>query len=308
MKQVKPVLLFSLCVFINSVRSDPPGANWTLTFSDEFNGTALDGSKWSKGYGWGVTTGWTNEWIDPDNVLVEEGRLRLKLENRPGTGKLYASGAVNTRNKFTQEYGYLEARMKMPAGSGFLSAFWGKRNDESWPPEIDVIEVIGPDPGRAFMTVHWDDGGHQSSGGNWAGPDFSADFHVFGFWWGPDENVWYIDGVERRRTSNGASRINGDFYFMFNTHIGGNPWMGDPDGSTPWPSYNEIDWVRIYKEGGTPAISVRRGDIPDGVVMAVTHPMTLDGKVVPVVCKKPPALLLTVVTPQVRLLLQPSSK
>lgn len=228
-----------------------PAGEWQLVFSDDFDGVGLDETKWTKGFGWGMKSGAFAEGIDADNISVTDGRLVLKMENRPISGGDYASGAVNTKDKFFQRYGYFEVRMKAPKGIGFLSAFWAKSNDERWPPEIDFVEILGKQSSEAHFTVHYSvNKEHQSSSGSWAGPDFSADFHVFGCEWSEKEIVWYVDGVERRRTSVGTQDINQagqPFYLMINTHIG-HSWPGYPDVSTPWPAYLEVDWVRVHRK------------------------------------------------------------
>jgi hypothetical protein len=58
-------------------QSGPPAGSgpWVQTFSDDFNGTALDTSKWSTGYGWGNITGFSQEYADPRNVRVADGKL-----------------------------------------------------------------------------------------------------------------------------------------------------------------------------------------------------------------------------------------
>lgn len=65
----------------------------------------------------------------------------------------YTSGRISTQNKQIFTYGKFECRAKVPAGQGFLPAFWLMANDENvygqWPccGEIDCMEVMGKDPG-----------------------------------------------------------------------------------------------------------------------------------------------------------------
>lgn len=236
--------------------SGPPAGSgpWVQTFSDDFNGTALDTSKWSTGYGWGNITGFSQEYADPRNVRIADGKLSITVENRAQNGRRYTSGAVNTKNKFSQQYGYFESRIRMARGKGLLNAWWGKRNDESWPPEIDIIEVLGSEPRTAHMTIHYDQNGHKYSSGSSQGPDFTTTFNTFGCLWEPDRIIWYINGVEVRRltTANAPLHlINQTFYWMLTVHIGAS-WPGYPDASNVWPATFEVDWVRAWQKGTSP--------------------------------------------------------
>ncbi|MBI2930040.1 MAG: family 16 glycosylhydrolase [Planctomycetes bacterium] len=229
------------------IPGEPSG--WQLIFEDNFNGTSLDTTKWNTGYGWGnyFGNGSSQESCSAANAIVQNGLLRLKLENIPRDGKLYTSAAVNSKNKFYQEYGYWEARLKIPYGRGFHPAFWAKRNNEDWPPEVDIMAMRGAETTCASMYVHWNQGwGDLSTGTSWYGPDFSAGFHDFGWRWTPTENIFYIDGVERYRTSQGAAYVTMPFYMMLSVQIG-DQFAGYPDSSTPWPAYMEVDWVRVYR-------------------------------------------------------------
>ena len=48
---------------------------------DDFEGDTLDLTKWSCGYPWGATHN-HRAYMSPDNVLVEDGLLRIKAENK----------------------------------------------------------------------------------------------------------------------------------------------------------------------------------------------------------------------------------
>lgn len=246
--------------FCSPCSANPPEplAGWVKTFEDNFDGTSLDTTKWNTGYGWGREMNWSGEYSAPENVSVGDGVCTLKLENRKhpssSAGHDFTSGGINTKNKFTPQFGYFEARIKMAKGKGFLNAFWGKRNDESWPPEIDITEVKGNEINKSYTTVHYSP--NNSSKGKASttadSADLSADYHIYGCEWTPTETVYYLDGVECYRTSAGASELAASgkpFYWMLNVHIGNDAgdWAGTPDSTTPWPSYMKIDWVRGYR-------------------------------------------------------------
>lgn len=119
------VLSALLTVSAHAQQPSIPGT-WTLDFEDNFNGTALDGTKWRMGtHHSGIAGGGGNA---PQNISVSGGMLRLKAEQRPvtfGSGSYnYATGEVSTFANYRQRYGYYEARVKYPAVTGLWPAFW----------------------------------------------------------------------------------------------------------------------------------------------------------------------------------------
>jgi beta-glucanase (GH16 family) len=64
--------------------------------------------------------------------------------------------------------------------------------------------------------------------------------------WQPNAIIWYVDGIERWRFTE-ASRISSEpMYLLLNLAVGGD-WAGPPDGDTGFPSYFEIDYVRVWE-------------------------------------------------------------
>jgi beta-glucanase (GH16 family) len=228
---------------------DKPG--WQLTFQDEFDGADVDTTKWVKRYKWGEAqiNGELQAYVD-DAFQLAGGVLTIAGDKRAATyaGQTfqYASGVLCSVHQ--QTYGYFEARLKVPAGQGMWPAFWllgavGTTGVN----EIDVHEILGNAPSTVYMTVHWGTdyaAGHESDGSSWVGPDFSADFHVFGLEWRPDAIIWTIDGVEHKRhTGDGIPQV--PMYVILNLAIGGS-WPGAPDATTPFPANYQIDYVRAY--------------------------------------------------------------
>ncbi|MCA1841672.1 MAG: glycoside hydrolase family 16 protein [Actinobacteria bacterium] len=225
-----------------------PDEGWVLQFDDEFDGDMLDPSRWSNGFGWGDTADYSQERCAAANTLVGDGVLIQRLDDDDHGATRYTSGCVNTKGKFSQIYGFWEARIKVPRGAGLVGAFWLKPNNESWPPETDIAEVLGTDPRTLRMAVFWRNAeGIQRRQARWNGPDLSDGFHVFGLAWTPRESIWYVDGQERWRTAAGAGAMaaRGPFYMMLNAHIGTN-FGGTPDGSVIWPAYQLVDYVRVW--------------------------------------------------------------
>jgi len=219
---------------------------WKLVWQDEFEDDVLDVSKWNL-EDWAAEKNNELQYYSPNNVRVEDGSLKLVSKKEKFKGRDYTSGAVHTMGKFSFLYGKVEMRAKLPASQGIFPAFWMMPDKENtWLPEIDIMEMLGHLPNEVWMVLHWLDntGTLKSDFSTFKGPDFSKDFHTFGIEWSPDSIVWLVDGEERFRSSEFIPSEN--MYLYLNTAIGGN-WPGSPDDSTVFPTSYEIDYVRVYK-------------------------------------------------------------
>lgn len=251
--------------------SDTAKPGYQLTFSDEFNGTSLDTSRWNTCYYHynsqynGCAHSSELQWYTASQVSVQNGYARLTAAKKQVTGYgssgaqtfNYVSGMITTgkyryatptNTPFTQTYGYFEARMKIPSGKGYWPAFWLLPIDYSWPPEIDVMEILGDSTNTTHMTYHWLNSSdtHQQSGGTYVGGDFASGWHTYAVDWEPGRIDWYIDGT-LRRTYTSAAITDKPMYMLINLAVGGS-WPGSPDGNTVFPGYADIDYVRAYKK------------------------------------------------------------
>lgn len=119
----------------------------------------------------------------------------------------YSSGFLSTANSFSQTYGYFEMRAQLAPGAGMWSAFWLLPQDGTWPPEIDVVELLGRDPTTSYHSVHSSLGpnGHSMASGSLTGLDATGSYHTYGLNWQSDYLTYYVDGkgcsrLRRRRT------------------------------------------------------------------------------------------------------------
>lgn len=220
---------------------------WTLTFHDEFDGTKLDTAKWTDQY-WHGRTHSNNEqqYYAPDGYEVKNGVLRFKAEKRTMGGMPYTSGMIASHDKFTQRYGWFEIRAKFPKGKGMWPAFWLLPATREWPPEIDVLEILGHETDKVYFSTHWRNAEkkHAYKTQHFSGPDFSKEFHTFAVEWTPKECIWYVDGIERARSDAGIPHE--PMYLIANLAVGGD-WPGNPDATTTFPGIMEIDHIRVYR-------------------------------------------------------------
>lgn len=223
-----------------------PDRQWTLTFSDDFSGSSIDASKWNTpAYNPGNGE---LEWYQSANVTVANNLCSLNAKAQTtvqgGTTYNYTSGLINTNGLFSQAYGYFEARIKIPAGKGLWPAFWMLPQDNSWPPELDIMEIIGGSPNTVYFTDHYGTSGSpQQHSASVTGVDFSADFHDYAMYWTPTSINWYIDGMlQYQVTSDIPSKA---MYLILNLAVGGS-FPGSPDGTTPFPAVCQVDYVRAW--------------------------------------------------------------
>src|SRR5271165_2832784 len=90
--------------------------NYTLLWSDEFNGTSVDTSKWI--FETGSRYNNEKEYYLAANATVANGNLVITAKNETQGGFPFTSARMNTANKFFVTYGKIEARIKLPMGAG----------------------------------------------------------------------------------------------------------------------------------------------------------------------------------------------
>jgi len=242
--------IFLSLALTSTTSAAPPGnaSDWTLKFSDEFDGASLDLAKWETVYISGDRTNNDElEWYvdDADQHVVSDGTLKLIAKKESVSGHSYTSGLISSHASFSQTYGYWESRMRLPKGKGLWPAFWTLPTPQGWPPEIDIMENLGNQPNKVYMTNHWGtESNDQQYSTSYTGPDFSAGFHVFGMEWSSSSITWYVDGVQRARSTSGVPTC--EMHTILNLAVGGS-WPGSPDSSTVLPAQLEIDYIRVYK-------------------------------------------------------------
>lgn len=254
------------------------GAGLTATFADEFDSLSLwNGVRgadtngiWRTDYGWGATRDALASrqlatdgqiYIDPamkgsgtrpigiSPFKTNDGVLTITAAPTPEALKpsLFnqstVSGLLTTRESFAQTYGYFEAKIDIPAGSGLWPAFWLAPADGSWPPEIDIMENYGG--ATSTMTAHYGTrANHLTSGGQHWDPAIAEGAHVWGLSWTPTDLIWYLDDVEVYRTPTPAA-MNVPMYLLINLAV--------QKGAAPTTSGEMmVDWVRAYQHDGMP--------------------------------------------------------
>jgi hypothetical protein len=198
---------------------------------------------------------------DNDNHRIEGNVLELIAQIRDG----FRDGGIESgmlRSKWTGEYGYFECRMKVPSGRGLWPAFWLNPEDQRWPPEIDMVEIVnnGRDTTRnSFHNVHGGRDGETSDitsrldrwGSYRPGVDYAEGFHTFAVKWTPDRVVHYVDDVqvaERRFLWHHADGSDaGPAHVLVNLAVGGQ-WPEAPTDKAAFPAVLQIDYIRVWQK------------------------------------------------------------
>ncbi len=226
-------------------------AGKTLVWNDEFDGPALDASAWTQEIGNG-NNGWGNnqlQYYQPENTRLLQGCLILEARLEQALDFNYTSSRITTQGKRAFQYGRIDIRAALPQGQGIWPALWMLGDNVSqvgWPAcgEIDLMELIGHEPGKIYGTVHYGPDPTQqerkrSSVSLPPGQNFSDKFHVFSIEWVEDNIKWYLDDqlfFEFSKTDAGAIPypFNQPHFLLFNLAVGGNR-PGNPDNNTVFP-------------------------------------------------------------------------
>ena len=266
------ILLLASCGGGNGPTSIPDSSyvqppTGTLVWSEEFDGNALDTTTWNYDLG---ASGWgNNEWQeytnDPANLKVENGNLSITAKcDLSVTGSCgsqdgsITSARINTNNKFTFQYGTLQARVKAPPGQGMWAAFWmlgSNFNTDGWPlcGEVDIMEIFdgASTSDKVHTVLHWDNGGHVFEGASKQYPVPMSDaFHIYELEWNENQITGRVDGqfiFSRVIDPNTMSEFLNDFFLILNVAVGGD--LGAvPVTDQAWSHEMLVDWIRLYSD------------------------------------------------------------
>ncbi len=244
----------------------PVDGEWTKTFDDEFDGDAVDESKWQIA----EETYWeTKTRVSKSNVIVGDGVVKLRFNKKRAYQNddpkhkgvtNYATGRLTTYGTFTQRYGYFEARMKLPTAPGLWPAFWMmpdrggddpqwvRQSTEKGAMEFDIMEYLTRwGPHRYNIAMHWDGYGktHKSIGSDkvYFQPDKDG-FITAGLLWTPGSAVFYCNGREVGHWENDRiSDVPADL--LLTMPMGG--WDNSPVDDSKLPDDFVIDYVRVWQ-------------------------------------------------------------
>ncbi|PWJ37919.1 carbohydrate binding domain-containing protein [Sediminitomix flava] len=221
MQIIHKLLVFILLVSSFKTLADPPepkkGYRWVLNkrFSDEFNGTSLNGLKWRNYFdGW---KGRPPAKFVPSSVSVKDGYMQIKnamLDQADGS-YIIAGGAVQSLSS-EASYGYYECRFKS-SKIRMSTTFWLSNKKElldetecttdRYSQELDISETVGGHTGTFQNHMHSNthyrhipcgeskEVFHSAGAKKELASTVWEDFHTYACWW---ENAYtahfYADG------------------------------------------------------------------------------------------------------------------
>jgi hypothetical protein len=199
----------------------PAGVKWHLQFDETFSegkDALLQSGVWHAGwFGDGRLTDKVNgeetALFASDNLSVAGGVARLTVTpnvrnaaledgtTEPNLGAALNSDESQATRGFMMTYGYVEARMQLPAApvdEHVWPSFW--LNGENWPDdmEIDVVEGDGTDHGNKF-NIHYGSNNNDTTNLNDVHrqrtvPGATTGWHTYGAEIRPDGVTFYYDG------------------------------------------------------------------------------------------------------------------
>jgi beta-glucanase (GH16 family) len=228
---------------------------WQFSWSDEFNGTAIDATVW--GYENGYVRNselqyYTNR---PENARIDNGNLLIQALRDNWNGHEYTAASLRTMGKKSWQYGMFEMRAKIDIRQGSWPAWWWLPNTGGWPRggEIDMMEYY---KNKCLFNVM--DGNQKWTSVTktitaLGGTAWSDDFHVWTWVWDSTKIDISLDGVLMNHYPvanadgtgpSGANPFRKPGYMLVNQAIGGTNG-GDPSGTT-FPVEYRVDWIRVH--------------------------------------------------------------
>jgi len=240
----------------------------TYLLCDDFNGSAIDTSKWIVG-----NTDIAHSYpVRPENVhlgtYVDHGTTLTVVDTAiygdQHAGPHRQGGLVITKAMYGG--GRYEARMKLLPGPNGCSCMWNYYDSDNLadpPPKRNYTEIDIEMPAHMATPPDWSTWQRTLGFNTWSHSDadsdatyiqwhsktvdpFDGEFHVFRWDWydgknGPRRIEWYVDDVLQTSTD---QHVNGHKAQL---------WVGN--WPAPWPGMNYafdtlhlyIDWVRISK-------------------------------------------------------------
>lgn len=227
--------------------------NYKLLFEDNFD--KFDEALWRRGLRWMGQDGSDGanktelQWYDPTKAITADGQLHLTARKeaitKNGRKFDYQSGAVSTRDAFDFKRGVVEVRAQCPQGKGLWPAIWLLPAPIAWPPEIDILEVLGDSTDTARMNYHYGKDPKHPQWPSTAKVD-TTQWHTYACEITDKAIIFFIDGKEvGKRFTDVANIPSNKWYLILNLAVGGD-WPGAPDANTKFPSSFNIDYARIW--------------------------------------------------------------
>lgn len=235
--------------------------DWKIIWQDNFNGSELDTTKWTKILP--NTADWGKHMTgDEQCYTLSGGKLYLKGIVNPDTlsdPRPFLTGGVYTKGKFAFQYGKIEIYAKLKSAQGAWPAMWmlaEQKKNGAYPKngEIDIMEHLNFDD-IIYQTTHsyYTLELHQKDNPPHSGTtelDVSQ-FNTYGLEWYPDKLVFTLNDkvtfTYPRIKDVDPSQWPYDqpFYVLIDQQLGGS-WIGKVK-PEDLPVQMIVDFVKVYQ-------------------------------------------------------------
>ena len=251
--------IFLILIFLLIDKGLKPSVN-SILFTDDFENTFLDLNHWNYDLGDGCPElcGWGNNEFQiytKENVFIRDENLVIKATKQ---GNKYYSGRITTKDKIEFQYGTVEVKAKLPAGTGVWPAIWMLGHDIDdifWPlcGEIDIMEYVGKTPGKIHTTLHTKDSYGQSINTKVTTiKNIEDGFHIYKMNWDKNKIQFFVDDtIVYTFSPANKNKINWPFdkpfYLILNLAIGGEFGGFEVDDNI-FPQEFIVDYIKVYKD------------------------------------------------------------
>ncbi len=256
-----------------------PEGEWELVWSDEFDGTELDTTKWD--YRLSMMgkkhPAWTDKGVHLDGNSNVVFTLMMDENGNPVSSQLQTGHnfmdepVVETKfgqdhlqwnigklheNKFTHSYGYYECRCRLQQKEGWWSAFWiqspiiGASLDSKYTgTELDIMESFKPGEivaHNAFTGGYGLDMKRIKVGGGLKLDE--KEFHTFGLLWDETGYTFYIDGKEDGKIEGNLSAC--PEFILISTEVSGYRFEDHKAVEAAYENQGDtflVDYVRVFE-------------------------------------------------------------
>lgn len=255
-------------------------SNYKLVWNDEFEGTAVDKTKWCFVPHMKEQTHLKLR-HDESAVKVENGCMNL-ISGRIDNENYWTNTSLSTSETMVFKYGYLEMRAKVPFGAPAFPSFWMQSNsynadDPLIMSEVDMFEHFcsqGDDYLQTGIHKWYRDGSGdhfvsaQIGKFNFGSEELAEQWHTYSLLWTEESMTFMVDGEAYHTidiTSSGDFGDRGDgmgafhdyHHLIFNNYVhtsdGSEEGNVDKDNASPddeFPIKYVIDYVRLYQLPG----------------------------------------------------------